>query len=123
MRISAGRWAEYVAQWETSGGSARAFAQGHGIAEASLRWWKSELARRSRNEPARRSPGPTPRGESRVTMARVVRDGEQAPVEQPPAEQVPTEVTVAVGTARIVVQRGFDAELLREVVDALRVPA
>ena len=50
-------------------------------------------------------------------MARVVRDGEQ-----PPAEQVPTEVTVAVGKARIVVQRGFDAELLRAVVDALRVP-
>lgn len=118
MRISAVRWAEYVAQWEASGGSARAFAQGHGIAEASLRWWKSELARRSRNEPARRSPGPTPKREPRVAMARVVRDGEQ-----PPAEQVPTEVTVAVGTARIVVQRGFDAELLRAVVDALRVPA
>jgi hypothetical protein len=51
-------------------------------------------------------------------MARVVRDGEG-----PVAEQTPAEVTVAVGTARIVVQRGFDAELLRAVVDALRVPA
>lgn len=118
MRISAVRWAEYVAQWEASGGSARAFAQGHGIAQASLRWWKSELARRSRDEPARRSPGPTPKRELRVAIARVVRDGEQ-----PPAEQEPTEVTVTVGEARIVVQRGFDAELLRAVVDALRVPA
>jgi hypothetical protein len=51
-------------------------------------------------------------------MARVLRDGEQ-----PEADQAAAEVTVAVGTARIVVRRGFDAELLRAVVDALRVPA
>ena len=118
MRISARQWAEYVAEWEASGGSARAFAQEHGIAEASLRWWKSELARRSRNEPPRRSPGPTPRREPSVALARVMRDGEVLPT-----TETRSEVVVMLGSARIVVQQGFDPELLRAVCDALRVPA
>jgi hypothetical protein len=52
-RLSAGQWAELVSIWEAGGESARAFADQDGISEASLRWWKGELARRSRREPAR----------------------------------------------------------------------
>ncbi len=111
MRISAGRWAELVQEWESKGGSARAFAQERGIAEASLRWWKGELSRRSRNEEPRRSPGPTPKREPQLALARVVRESERAPAE----------VLVVVGTARIAVRPGFDAELLRAVVEALTV--
>lgn len=114
MRISASRWAELVDEWESKGGSARAFAEERGIAEASLRWWKHELSRRSRNEPARRSPGPTPKREPQLAIAKVVREGERG---------APAEVVVVVGAARIVVRRGFDPGLLREVIRALQEPA
>jgi len=123
MRLSAGKWADIVAAWDSSGSSARAFAEQRGIAEASLRWWKSELARRARNEPARRSPGPRPRGTElvasarggteSVALARVVREGETPPDERSEP------LVVIVGRARVLVQRNFDPALLRAVVDAL----
>jgi hypothetical protein len=112
-RLSAAKWAELIAAWESSGSSARAFAEERGVAEASLRWWKSELARRARHEPARRSPGPRERGERAVAIARVVRSKQSAPA-------APSELVVAIGPARIVVQRDFDAAHLRAVVRALR---
>ena len=117
-RISAGRWAELVDAWSASGQSARAFADEHGVAEASLRWWKGELARRGRNERARRSPGPgrDRRGGRVVALARVVREGEVMPTEAEPANPP---VVIAVGLARILVQHDFDAQLLRAVVHAL----
>ena len=117
MRISAGRWGELVAAWEEGGGTASSFAAEQGISEASLRWWKTELSRRARKQGARRSPGPGRRA-ARVTMARVVREGEL-----PPAAAAPTkgssELVLDVGGARVVVASGFDAQLLREVVRAL----
>jgi len=113
MRLSAAKWAELVAAWESSGSSARAFADERGISESSLRWWKTELARRARQEPARRSPGPRERGARPVALARVVRPGESAPA-------APSELVVVVGAARIAVQQGFDAAHLRAVVRALR---
>jgi len=112
-RLSAAKWAELVAAWESSGSSARAFAEERGVAEASLRWWKSELGRRARHEPARRSPGPGARGGRTVALARVVRSGESAPA-------APSDLVVMIGSARIAVQRDFDAAHLRAVVRALR---
>lgn len=113
-RLSAAKWADLVAAWESSGSSARAFADQRGVAEASLRWWKSELARRARHEPARRSPGPRPRTEPSIALARVVRDGEA-----PPAPTSSDSLVVMVGPARIVVQRDFDATFLGAVVRAI----
>ena len=112
-RLSAAKWAELVAAWESSGSSARAFAEERELSESSLRWWKTELARRARREPARRSPGPRERSTRSVPLARVVRRGEVVP----PAA---SELVVVVGAARIAVQRDFDAAHLRAVVRALR---
>lgn len=109
-RLSAAKWAELIAAWESSGSPARAFAEERGIAESSLRWWKFELARRARQEPACRSPGPCERGTSTVALAQVVRTSPSAP----------SEIVVVVGAARIDVQRDFDAAHLRAVVHALR---
>lgn len=120
MRMSAARWAELVTAWEAGGESSRAFADKHGVSEASLRWWKSELARRARREPPRRSPGPGKNRRGVVALARVVREGEAAPASMAPS---PRSVVIAVGTARILVQEDFDARLLRAIVHALGEPS
>lgn len=116
MRMSAAKWAELVAAWEASGESAVSFSSEHGVAESSLRWWRTELARRARKEAARRSPGPNGRPASAVAIARVVREGEEGPTVVPAREHV----AIVVGRVRIVVERGFDRQLLRDVVGALR---
>lgn len=115
MRMSAGKWAELVSAWEGGGESARAFADRQGVSEASLRWWKGELARRSRREPARRSPGPG-RNRDGVALAKVIREGERAP---PSTEPMVAPVVIAIGSARILVEQDFDARLLRAIVHAL----
>lgn len=112
--MSAGRWAELVEKWAASGQSARAVAEEHGVAEASLRWWKTELARRARNEPARRCPGPRRSRSQVVALAKVVREGEP-----PPDEPANPPVVIVVGSARILVQHDFDSQLLRAVIHAL----
>jgi hypothetical protein len=114
MRMSAAKWSELVSAWEASGQSARLFAEEQGVSEASLRWWKGELARRSRNEPPRRSPGPG-RNRADVALAKVVREGEKVRSLEP----VTAPVVIAVGPARILVEHDFDAQLLRAIVHAL----
>src|SRR4051812_20134039 len=117
MRMSAGRWAELVDAWAASGRSARVFAEEHGVTEGSLRWWKAERARRARSEPARRSPGPGRKPSRVVALARVVREGEAPAASTSDPANPP--VVVIVGSARILVQHDFDAQLLRAVVHAL----
>jgi len=114
MRMTAGRWAELVSAWETSGQSSRAFADKHGVSESSLRWWKGEPSRRARREPGA---GKSRRGI--VALAKVVREGEAAPASMAPTPSV----VIAVGTARILVGEDFDARLLRAVVHALGEPS
>lgn len=92
MKASAAEWAERVRAWRESGQGAAEFAAGKDFTDRTLRWWASEFARRERPS---------------VKMARVVRVAET------------TDVTIVVGDARIGVRRGFDPELLREVVIAL----
>ena len=114
-RKSAAQWGEVVSAWETSGLTADVFASEHGVAGSTLRWWKTELARRSRNEARRSPPGrPSRTTASRVALARVVRPGE---VSAPASGR--GGVAVLAGGARIVVEPGFDSRLLREVVRAL----
>lgn len=114
-RKSAGQWGELVSAWEASGLTADVFASERGVAGATLRWWKMELARRARKEPPRRSPKRPSPTTSEVALARVVRAGGEG--------RVPAGgrggVAVVAGGARIVVERGFDGGLLREVVRAL----
>ena len=114
-RKSAAQWGELVSAWEASGLSADAFARERGVAGATLRWWKMELARRAREEPPRRSPKrASPPTTSDVALARVVRPGGDG---RGPAGG--RGVAIVAGGARIVVERGFDGGLLREVVRAL----
>ncbi len=96
VRATAAEWTERVRAWRESGRTAREFALGKSYSDKLLQWWGSELARRERRRPAG------------VKLARVVRV---------PAPSAP--LTVTVGSARIDVRAGFDATLLRDVVDAL----
>ena len=108
---TAAKWAERVRGWRASGTSAASFAAGQGFAASTLRWWDSKL---------------TQSAKPRVAMARVVRRAAGAPPEAaagaatsrvaPPS--APT-LTVEVDGVRIVVRRGFDAELLRQLVRAI----
>lgn len=112
-RMSARQWAEVIREWDSSGLSGGAFASERGIAEKTLRWWKTELARRARNESRRRPPrgGSLPAGAASVPFAKVVRTGEERSSSR--------RVTIVVGRARIDVEQGFDRQLLCDVVRAL----
>lgn len=110
-RRSAGQWAELVGAWESSGLSAEAFASERGLGAGTLRWWKAELESRARGKTRRRPPRREDRpAAGKVTLARVVRR---------PDGSSPGRVAVLVGHARVVVEGGFDPQLLREVVGAL----
>ncbi len=115
-RMSARQWADVISEWDSSGLSGGVFASERGIAEKTLRWWKTELARRARNESRRRPPrgGPSPAGAAgtaTVPFAKVVRVGEDRSASRG--------VTIVVGRARIDVEQGFDRQLLCDVVRAL----
>ena len=114
-RKSAAKWGELVSAWEASGLPADVFAREHGIVGSTLRWWRTELARRARNEPRRRPPKqPAPATARSVALARVVR-----PAEASFATGACNGVAVLVGGVRVVVEPGFDGGLLRDVVRAL----
>jgi hypothetical protein len=114
--MSARKWAEVIREWDSSGLSGGAFASERGIAEKTLRWWKSELARRARNESRRRPPRGEPlpagaAGTASVPFAKVIRVGGE--------RSSSGRVTIVVGRARIDVEQGFDRQLLCDVVRAL----
>ncbi|GAC1542668.1 MAG: hypothetical protein NVS3B10_31270 [Polyangiales bacterium] len=114
-RKSALQWGELVSGWEASGVTADVFAREHGVAGSTLRWWKTELARRARKEPRGRPPRrPSLTRASEVALARVVR-----PAEGPAPTAARGGVAVVAGGARVVVEHGFDSRLLRDVVRAL----
>lgn len=117
-RLSAAEWAELVTSWSASGQSARSFAAAHGIADASLRWWKTELSRRGK----RTLVGARDEGErgGRPAIARVVRHGEAIPRE---AVGQGAGVVIMMGRARVAVEAGFDAGVLRAVLEALGGPS
>ena len=94
------KWRSRVAEWKASGMTAEAFATGNGFKPSTLRFWSYQLGK----ERAMSQAAPA------VEMARVVRIGAPAP---------DTELAIAVGDVRVLVGRGFDAELLRQVVRAL----
>ena len=107
---TAAKWAERVRVWRASGASAATFAAGQGFAASTLRWWDSKL---------------TQAAKPRVAMARVVRRAagrpEAAEVAATSSGATPSAsaLTLEVDGARIVVRRGFDAELLRQLVQAI----
>ncbi len=105
---TAAKWAERVRGWRESGASAASFAAGKGFAASTLRWWDSKL---------------TQAAKPRVAMARVIRRAASEPaggaVTSPLAPSSGPTLSLEVDGVRIVVRRGFDAELLRQLVHAL----
>ncbi len=102
MKTTAAVWSERVRAWRASGLSAMDFARPEGYRPTTLSWWASELKRRERVKAS----APLKVAMARVRVVRVRPEGDET-------------LSVVVGAARIAVRRGFDAELLREVVAAL----
>ena len=106
----AAEWVERIKAWQESGLKAEEFAKGKGFRAKTLVWWSSELKRREKRVGSRAVPKHTPRGGKSLRMARVI---------PAPSKPVGT-LTVRVGGAAVELERGFDHELLAEVVRALR---
>jgi hypothetical protein len=107
MTTTETKWAERIQEWQASGKRAEEFVTDQPYKASTLKWWATELRRRSGEgvRPRKR------RETSEIRMARVVRRGR-------PASQA-SGVVVEVSGARIAIERGFDAELLSEVVRVL----
>jgi len=95
-------WAERVRSWRSSGETVTAFARTHGFTHSALRYWAARLARTSRQRAV-------------PTMVRLV------PKSKAPAlvTALRGDLVVEIGSARIRVSRGFDAEVLAAVARAL----
>lgn len=87
------KWAERVRAWRASGQEAGAFAAGKGFEASTLRWWASRLGRE--------------------TPVRLV------PVVLRPSVEARGDIVLEVGVARVRVTKGFDGDLLAQVVRAL----
>jgi hypothetical protein len=106
MTAAEEKWSSRVSAWRSSGKTLREFSELEGLSASSLRWWSTRLKKLAAEGEA------TPASTSKIAMARVHR--------VPPKRDAPR-VFVEVAGARIVVERGFDVELLREVIRALAV--
>lgn len=95
------KWSERVREWRASGKTAEEFAEGRGFKGSTLRYWASTLRGAEAGTDRARKP--------RVRVVRVVA--------RAAAERASLEV--AVGGARVTVRPGFDAALLRQLIDAL----
>jgi transposase len=94
---SAREWAARIEQWRRSGKSAAEFAEASGWNARTLSWWAWRLKSKRRS-----------RAVGFVEL-----------VAEKPAAATPT-LEIEIGASvRVRVKRGFDAELLRAVVDAL----
>ncbi len=104
------KWLERVRQWKESGQTAEAFAVGQPFKASTLKWRAAEL-RRAAEGGERYGKGHAVKGS--IRLARVVSRAR---------DRAPTHgggVVVEVSGARISLSRGFDAELLTDVVRAL----
>ena len=95
-------WHERVKAWRESGKSAPSFVEGKNFSASGLRYWASRV---------KKGAAPKPKG---MTVARIVRGSDEG-------EAIESRVMVEVTASGplIVVGRGFDPVLLREVVTAL----
>lgn len=114
MTLKRAEWEKLVKEWRASRLTARQFAATRGVTDTALRYWANRLddeadasrAQAQTTARATRSPGSSP------VLARVVLPG-AAPGDSG------GRVMVMVGRASVVVEPGFDAGLLRDVVRAL----
>jgi hypothetical protein len=102
MTATQAKWAARVREWRESGKRAEDFAADREFEGSTLQYWASRL----KTEAAKAASPP---------IARVVRRRARSPEGAP----LDPELWVEVGSTRIIVRRGFDAELLRQVAAAL----
>jgi hypothetical protein len=110
-------WAARVAAWRASGQSALKYCEGKPFSVHSLRRWSSELAARRASDGFVVAPKPR---ERRPRIARAVIRAERpddTTFTPPPG----TGVTLAIGGVQVRVERGFDPDVLRSVIDSLAV--
>ncbi len=99
------KWQQRVEQWKKSGQTAAVFAAEHGLKAGTLLWWSSAL---------RRSHGHA----SELGFARLVASDDTPSA---PSESAPLDIVLASG--RIVrVRKGFDPDLLRDLLSVLEAP-
>jgi len=120
MTATEAKWAERVRDWQTSGRTAEQYAEGQGFKPSTLRFWASRL-----RSMAKAASPPTstrePRGVQLVRVRRVEGAGPRPHAASASAAMAasPAPIVIAIGTARIEVQSGFDRALLGEIVAAL----
>jgi hypothetical protein len=104
---SADTWADRVERWRASGLRAQDFAEREGCSAKSLAWWGSELKRRAE---ATKRP-------SRTAKA----DPEFLPVKVSTPRYVPfSTIEVELKSGHILrVEKGFDADTVRRLVEAI----
>lgn len=101
------KWSERVRDWRQSGESAVRFAAGKGFEASTLRYWASRFLRAERER--------GPRAPRRVAAGFVRLVGKSRSAAIAPS----SEIVLEVGGVRMRIARGFDRELLAEVMDAL----
>jgi transposase len=109
MTETESKWAERVRQWRASGKTADQFATGQEFRSSTLRYWASELNRRT-GRLAKPKAAVDNGTAARMQVVRV------KPVARREAAEA---IVVTIGGARVEVRAGFDRALLRELVDAL----
>jgi hypothetical protein len=118
MTETEAKWAERVREWSNSGTRAEEFAAGQTYKASTLRWWATEL--RHRAERGGRQAGAQGGGAgATIAMARVVARGRPCNSVAAATPAAAGGVVVEVSGARIGLSRGFDAELLTQVVRVL----
>lgn len=105
-------WVERIEEWTRSGQSAAEFAEGKPFTSGTLTWAASRLRNGARGSSKRRASRPRAARQTKIQIAEVVRRPQRAVA----AESLVLEV----GGAKVLVKRGFDQMLLRDVMLALR---
>ena len=97
------KWASRVAAWRASGLTAPQFCAGKDFKAGGLRYWASRLKR---------------------TRPATARDVRIAKVVAPGTIESDTPIILELGGVRVAVRRGFDRDVLQQVIDVLggRVP-
>jgi hypothetical protein len=106
-------WVERIEEWTRSGQSAAEFAEGKPFTSGTLTWAASRLRNGDRGSSRRRASRPRPERQAKIQIAEVV-------VRRPARAAVGQSLVLEVGGAKVMVQRGFDRTLLRDVMLALR---
>lgn len=105
-------WVERIEEWTRSGQSATEFAEGKPFTSGTLTWAASRLRNGARGSSKRRASRRRAGRQAKIQMAEVVRRSPRAAAVE--------SLVLEVGGARVLVKRGFDRTLLRDVMLALR---